>query len=81
MAELIHKDGFLEFWHIDNSESGKTMIVSVKNKNDVELGQVKWHGAWRKYDFHVSANIILDSICLRAIADFCDTVTKYHGRS
>jgi len=40
------------------------------------LGQVKFHGAWRKYCFFPSQETLYDPGCLRVIADFCETQTN-----
>lgn len=45
--------------------------------NDI-CGEIKWHGAWRKYCFFPSDDTLYDSDCLRLIADFCSDRSKEH---
>lgn len=58
----------------ETADTGKTKVWSVDNSNDgSHLGEVKWHGAWRKYVLHVEPNCIWSADCLwdvqRFIAD------------
>jgi hypothetical protein len=39
------------------------------------IGDVRWHGPWRKYIF-VAINALLAPSCLRQIAEFCDEQTR-----
>ena len=40
------------------------------------LGQVKFHGAWRKYCFFPNGETLYDPGWLRLIADFCEQQTN-----
>lgn len=61
------------------SASGKTKVWAVRNtKHDVDLGFIRWHGAWRKYVYHSPELTFYDHDCLRLIADFCEAATKEH---
>jgi hypothetical protein len=43
-----------------------------------ELGQVRWFGRWRKYSFFSEAGKVFEETCLREIAYFCETATRFH---
>lgn len=61
------------------SPSGKTNIWSVGNTdNGSRLGEVRWHGPWRKYSFFPAPGCIFEEDCLRDIATFVETATKEH---
>lgn len=56
-------------------DTGKTKVWSVVTTYDgggVELGVVKWHGAWRKYAFYPEYGTLFEPTCLRDIAAFID---------
>jgi hypothetical protein len=73
---------YLNFDLIGHSQSGLTKRWMIKNSSDIALGQVCWHGPWRKYVFEaVQGGDRFDHHCLREIADFCETVTKDHRAS
>jgi hypothetical protein len=40
------------------------------------LGEIRWHGPWRKYCFFPTGNTLFEWVCLRDIADFCQQETK-----
>jgi hypothetical protein len=71
------------------SKSGKTQVWAVesiaeKGGDDpqfVELGAVKWYGAWRKYAFFPAPQTLFEHDCLRQIADFCESETKTQRRT
>jgi hypothetical protein len=44
------------------------------------LGTVKWYGPWHTYCFFV-VNSIFEKVCLREIAEFCETLAKMHRDS
>lgn len=51
----------------------KTAIYGVVNKKtNIELGEIKWYGAWRKYCFFPDGNTVFDTICLAQINDFIE---------
>lgn len=64
---------WIEFKSVGRSPSGKTEIWDVVAKVDgVSLGQIRWHGAWRKYAFFPAEKTLYESKCLRDLATFCD---------
>lgn len=57
----------------------KTKVWWVVNKHDdVHLGWVGWFGKWRKYAFYPKLDTVYEQVCLRDIADFCESATKEH---
>ena len=42
------------------------------------LGQVRWFARWRKYAFFPEGDKVFEETCLREIAYFCETATKFH---
>ena len=69
---------FINFEVVPIHEFRVTRIWAVRNLRGVDLGQVRWYGAWRKYCFVPAAECMFDHTCLRAIADFCDKQTVDH---
>jgi hypothetical protein len=67
-----------------NSPGGKTSAwrvqSSYKGHEDMQLGTVAWFGRWRKYGFFPPQNrsTVFEEVCLREIAEFCETQTKEH---
>jgi hypothetical protein len=51
---------------------------AVRPKDDGYLGMVSWYGPWRKYCFFPMGNTVYEQVCLREIADFCESETKLH---
>lgn len=67
---------YIEFIHLDVSDSGKTDIWGVRTKEGAEsLGVVSWFGRWRCYAFTPSENTVFEKRCLRDIANFCEEIT------
>jgi hypothetical protein len=68
---------YVTFLLIERPEGRKTDIwhVGPKEGEGWNLGEVKFHGAWRKYCFFPFENTLFDHACLRAIADFCEQKT------
>lgn len=62
---------YIEFTEI--ADTGKTKIWSVDNTNDgSHIGQVKWHGPWRKYVLRPASNTIWSPDCLAEVAKFIE---------
>ena len=54
----------------------RTWIVQPKD-GSAKNGEVRWHGAWRKYCFFTTGYVeIFEEICLREIAQFVQERTK-----
>jgi len=61
------------------SDSGKTNIWSIYSRDRLLLGEVRWHGPWRKYVFRTTeAGVMFDGGCLREIIEFCESRTEEH---
>lgn len=67
---------FIEIKEIGLSDTGKTKIFGIYSASHVMIGQIKWHGAFRKYALSTLNGMIFDSRCLRDIAKFCDLATR-----
>lgn len=57
--------------------TGKTDVWSIEGETD-RLGVVKWFGRWRGYAFFPKTGTVFEQKCLRAVADFCERITKDH---
>ena len=73
---------YIEFSHRPRpSKSGKTQIwllmtdAHVSDYGDL-LGEVRFHGPWRRYVFYPERDTLYEQDCLRKIADFCEDQTK-----
>lgn len=42
------------------------------------IGRITWYGPWRKYCFFPRGETVYEQVCLREIADFCETETATH---
>jgi hypothetical protein len=51
-------------------DSGKTYTVQVSNLAGVDLGLIKWVGAWRTYCFMPACDTQFDSRCIADIQFF-----------
>ena len=50
----------------------KTHVYVIRSKDDIELGQIKWYGAWRQYCFWPNGETIWNGRCLQNIQGFLD---------
>lgn len=63
------------------SPSGLTRIWGVLNTRTHQLcGQIRWHGAFRKYCFYPTDGFLFDSACLTLITLHLETVNAVHKR-
>jgi hypothetical protein len=66
---------WIDFKHLGASDSGKTQIWEVVTTVDggaTALGQIRWHGPWRKYAFFAYPNTLFETNCLRDLIAFID---------
>jgi hypothetical protein len=42
------------------------------------LGEVRWYGAWRKYDFSPAAGTRFEEVCMGEISEFIVSQTRAH---
>lgn len=72
---------YIDFSRSRPSASGKTRIWRVLAYHDMSgtdsysLGEIKWHGAWRRYAFFPRPDTLFEHDCLRKIADYCEKQT------
>jgi len=45
---------------------------------EFKLGEVRWYGAWRKYDFSPAAGTRFEEVCMGEISEFIVGQTKAH---
>ncbi len=58
-------------------ENRKTPIYHIISKrSNLEIGQIKWYGAWRKYCFFPDEYTVWDRKCLKELIDFLDEINK-----
>lgn len=75
-------DSFLTFRLIKKSDSGKTYIWHVCNRNSVLLGSIAWYSKWRRYCFYSTGDeVLFDANCLKRIAQFAESETEKHMKS
>lgn len=77
MSNRVEK--YIEFIDAGTSKSGLTRIWNVHNKRSGEnCGEIRWHGAFRKYCFYPTDGFLFDSDCLLLIAEKLSSGTKEH---
>lgn len=58
-------------------EKAKTKVWAVEASSSyTNLGQVKWHCAWRRYAFFPAYGTLFEQVCLREIAMFLELETE-----
>jgi hypothetical protein len=68
---------WIKFVQMPRATDRKTDTWQVfGNDGGVDLGAVKFYGAWRKFSFFPSPDTLFEKDCLRDIADFCELQTK-----
>jgi len=71
---------YIEFSRPRPTKTGKTYVWSVLadalTLSPYSIGEIKWHGAWRRYAFFPGRDTRFEHDCLRKIADFCEDRTK-----
>ena len=68
---------YIKFGLHHREANRKTDIWSVfATASEVALGQIRFHGAWRKFCFFPAPNTMFDAGCLREIEKFCEDQTS-----
>lgn len=68
-------DGYLKFDLIRRKP--KTMVYLVESlKSGDSLGEIAWHGPWRRYVFSPYNDTIFDAACLGEIKNFVDKLMQ-----
>jgi hypothetical protein len=52
--------------------------VVSKYDPEMQLGWIERISKWRKYSFFPKADTVYEQVCLREIAEFCETATAKH---
>lgn len=61
----------------DARETSYWVVYPKDPKGGHRLGEVKWWGAWRRYCFFPAPETLFEPTCLRDIADFLASKTRY----
>lgn len=70
---------YITFEDIGTTPTGKTRIWNIWSKTDDSLiGQIRWHGAWKRYCFFTGEASIFEQDCLRHISEFIVERTNEH---
>lgn len=66
------------------TKGGKTAIYSVRKKcirfldGAIELGKIRWHGAWRQFVFYPDSDTLWSIGCLTIINKFLKKLNDKH---
>ena len=67
---------WIQFYMKPRPADKKTDTFTViANDGGVDLGEVKFYGAWRKFCFFPNHDTVFEQDCLRDIAIFCEQQT------
>lgn len=71
-AYLDHETKYLNFYIIGLSKSGKTKIIHVMTKGNDLLGEIKFYGRWRGYQYYptIKDQTILSLGCMNDICNY-----------
>lgn len=76
-----HKRAFISLKMKELSDSGKTQIWKILNRNEDDyLGEVKWFSHWRKYVFFPEISTHYDDECLKEISSFLTDLNYIHKK-
>ncbi len=69
---LDHETKYLNFYVVGLSSSGKTKIIAVMTKDNYLLGEIKFYGRWRGYQYYptVKDQTILSIGCMGDICNY-----------
>ena len=86
MSNKKRIDGkYIYFWKADK-QNPKTEIWTIHAKDDaVQLGTIKWYGAWRKYSLFIDqrnddVQLIFEKTCLMDIVNFFDKLMNEYKK-
>ena len=72
---------WIRFEFCRNSDSGKTRIYDVVNKEfEIRFGTVSWYGPWRKYAFFPYEDMVFEQDCLNDVARFLNVLMEERER-
>ena len=60
---------YLEFTQVPFNGKTQKFLVHSKSQS-MDLGEIKWHSAWRQYCFYPDENTLWSHDCLKDIQDF-----------
>ncbi len=70
---------WIRFEELPPAPKTKRWAVISKDQ-EITIGAVTWFGPWRKYCFHPEMGTVFEQVCLREIADFCESETLKHRK-
>lgn len=60
----------------------KTPIYDIFSLDDINLGQIRWYAAWRKFCFYPNGDTIWDDKCLRELYEvICIYNDRWKGKT
>lgn len=68
---------WIRFDELTPNPATKRWAVMPKD-GSAQIGMVSWYGPWRKYCFFPMASTVFEWVCLREIAEFCESQTVLH---
>jgi hypothetical protein len=68
----------LSFTNTLLSPSGKTFTWDIFS-GALLIGQIKWHGPWRKYCFFPEGDTLWDKNCLQEVCGFIERQMQLRG--
>jgi hypothetical protein len=71
MNDRIFRKKYVRFELVERKPKTKVYYV-VTNKDDAEIGTIKWLGGWRQYCFFPGNGTVWSRGCLRDIIEFID---------
>jgi hypothetical protein len=81
-AGEIARGSYIVFVDLGIPKGMKTHVFEVwsLNGNSLQylLGEVRWYGAWRKYDFSPAAGTRFEEVCMGEISEFIVSQTRAH---
>lgn len=77
IKKMSDQPTYFNIHFLRDSPTKKTQVFKVTSKDESTiLGQIQWHGAWRKYVFAPNQNTIYDNKCMIELARICEEKTK-----
>ena len=72
LAYLDHETKYLNFYVVGLSKSGKTKLIDVMTKDYFLLGEIKFYGRWRGYQYFptTQTETVLSIGCMSDITDY-----------
>ncbi len=75
---LDHETEYLNFYIVGLSDSKKTKIITVTTKDNDLLGEIKFYGRWRGYQYYptILHQTILSIGCMNDVCEYVKSLRK-----